>query len=89
MVGRSDDDLEADDPTASAVTEGEEEDDEEWEDESDDEEDDDDAVEAEFEDLNSDQFFCQEVVVRNLPEGEGLPLEVCTTILDIDAAPHH
>ena len=47
---------------------------EEWEDESDEEEEE--ADDTEYAHLGADEFFCQEIVLRNLPEGEGLPKEV-------------
>ncbi|KAK9810669.1 hypothetical protein WJX73_008942 [Symbiochloris irregularis] len=59
-------------PAASSVEEVEE-DDEEWED--DDEEGDDEEDDGQYADLDSDQFFCQDIVFKNFPQGEGLPLE--------------
>ena len=52
-----------------------EDDDEEWEDESDDE-DEDELDDAEHAELGPDGFYCQEIVLKNLPVGEGLPKEV-------------
>ena len=61
----------------SQPAEGEEGDEEdEWEDESDDEELDDEADDAEFADLSADEFYCQDIVLKNLPVGEGLSKEV-------------
>lgn len=53
-----------------------EENDEEWEDESDEEEDEDEAEDALYAELGPDEFYCQEIILKNLPSGEGLPKEV-------------
>ena len=63
---------------ASPAAEVEEVEDEEWED--DDEEDEEELDEADFADLGPDEFYCQEIVLKNLPAGEGLPREVVHTI---------
>lgn len=71
-----DDDFADEEPSAESQGAADvEENDEEWEDESDEEEDEDEAEDALYAELGPDEFYCQEIILKNLPSGEGLPKE--------------
>lgn len=82
-------------PGAVTTVEEVEDDDEEWEDD-DEEGDGDEEDDGQYADLDVDQFYCQDVVFKNFPQGEGLPMEAshklsqmshddCKIMLAIDA----
>lgn len=60
-----------------------EDDNEEWEDDDEEEGDEDEEDDGQYADLDVDQFYCQDVVFKNFPQGEGLPLEASQSLSQI------